>query len=125
AGGRVHVESAWLNAVSVEAGDASARIAALPCVRKIEPVRGGRRLTPKGAEEAPMGSRPPPVADDFYGLSHDQLNQINLLALHAQGFDGSGVRIGILDTGFKRTHAAFNAAGHPLQVIAEHDFVRG
>src|SRR5262249_43544285 len=38
---------------------------------------------------------------------------------------GAGVRIGILDTGFQRTHACFNNPSHPLQVIAEYDFVMG
>jgi subtilisin family serine protease len=31
--------------------------------------------------------------------------------------------IGVLDTGFNRVHEAFNQPGHPLQVIAEWDFI--
>ena len=34
-----------------------------------------------------------------------------------------GVIVGILDTGFKREHDAFNEPGHPVDVIAEWDFV--
>lgn len=123
-GARVHVESPWLNAVSIAATPAQiARIAALPFVRSVEPVRAGRRLAP-GAREGADSVVTAGHADDFYGLSHDQLNQINLIALHMQGYTGAGVRIGILDSGFRRTHPAFNDPTHPLQVIAEHDFVR-
>jgi subtilisin family serine protease len=122
-GATLLIESPWLNAVSVRPTPAQARaIAALPFVRRIDPVLGGRRLTPPGAEERPTPV-PPPAGDDFYGLASEQLNQIALPALHSQGFTGTGIRIGILDTGFKRTHAAFNQPGHVLQVIAEHDFV--
>jgi len=121
-GARVHVESRWLNAVSVYATAAQARaIAALPYVTSVEPVRAGHK--PKGPAEVPVGSYGPGHGDDPYGLAHDQLDQINLIALHSQGFTGTGVRVGILDTGFKRTHAAFNFPGHVLQVIAEWDFI--
>jgi serine protease AprX len=58
-----------------------------------------------------------------YGNSTAQLNQINLLALHNQGYSASGIIVGILDTGFQRTHAAFNNPLHALSVIAEWDFV--
>ncbi|MBL9032240.1 MAG: S8 family serine peptidase [Phycisphaerae bacterium] len=119
-GARAHVRSRWLNAVSVRATPSQlAAISRLPFVDRVEPVLGGR-----GLGERPQGALSPTGADDFYGLSSQQLGQINLLALHAQGFTGAGVRVGILDTGFKRTHAAFNHPGHPLQVVAEHDFVR-
>jgi subtilisin family serine protease len=119
-GAAIHVRSPWLNAVSVVAmpGQAAA-LAALPCVRLVEPVRAGR--IPRDETPTPVAA---PPTDDFYGLSHDQLDQINLIALHARGNTGAGVRVGILDTGFKRTHPAFNWPGHVLQVIAEHDFVR-
>ena len=123
-GASIRVESSWLNAVSAVVTPAQAKsIAALPFVRSIEPVRGGRRFTPAGAEETPTSWYTAGNGDEFYGLSRAQLDQINLVSLHNQGFTGAGVRVGILDTGFKRTHAAFNYPGHTLQVIAEHDFV--
>ena len=58
-----------------------------------------------------------------YGRSYEQLAQINLIALHEQGYTGQGVIVGILDTGFERSHEAFNYLAHPLNVIAEYDFV--
>ncbi|GAG00104.1 unnamed protein product, partial [marine sediment metagenome] len=47
-----------------------------------------------------------------------------LIALHEAGFTGAGVVIGVLDTGFRKTHEVFNHPDHPLQVVAEWDFVQ-
>ena len=58
-----------------------------------------------------------------YGRATAQLTQINLVALHEAGYTGEGVVVGILDTGFRRDHDAFNQPGHEVQVIAEYDFV--
>jgi hypothetical protein len=122
-GARVHVESRWLNAVSVWADRSQAsRIAAMPFVTRVEPVRAGRRVESIGPEPAD-GASPPVPRGAIHGLAQEQLAQVSLTGLHALGFDGDGVRIGVLDTGFKRTHEAFNVAGHPLVVVAEHDFI--
>jgi subtilisin family serine protease len=123
-GAKVHIETSWLNAASVYATAAQAQaIAALPFVTQVAPVIGGRRPVSAEAPETPEGRVSGPPTDDFYGLAHDQLAQINLINLHAQGYTGAGVRVGILDTGFRRSHVAFTNASHPLQVIAEHDYV--
>ncbi|MHC4082552.1 MAG: S8 family serine peptidase, partial [Planctomycetota bacterium] len=117
------VVSRWLNAVSVRISAAQAKaIAELPFVERIEPVRRGRRIEPRVEDEAPQAAA---AAGTFYGLSQEQLAQINLITLHDQGFTGDGVVVGVLDTGFKRTHLAFNQLDHPLHVIAEWDFVSG
>jgi len=130
-GATVHVTSTWLNAVSVYATIEQARaIASLPCVSRIEPVRGGVRrealpvdsFTPQGAD-APEREPAPRGALPLEGIAFNQLAQIGVTSLHASGFTGQGVIVGILDTGFKRTHAAFNQPGHVLHVVAEHDFV--
>ncbi len=123
-GAHVRVTSKWVNAVSVEAtADQLAAIRGLPFVRGTQPVARSRRPEPLGGispldsagrDENPAG---------FYGRSEEQLTQINLIQLHEAGYTGQGIRIGILDTGFLRTHDAFNDPNHPLQVIAEHDFV--
>jgi subtilisin family serine protease len=121
-GARAHVTSRWLNAVSVRATPEQARrLAALPCVRSVEPVHAGKRreavLTP--ADSAPGFRGPPPIQ----GLAFPQLQLMNLVPLQDAGFTGNGVVVGVLDTGFKRTHQVFNQPGHILQVVAEHDFV--
>ncbi|UCE58998.1 MAG: S8 family serine peptidase [Phycisphaerales bacterium] len=60
-----------------------------------------------------------------YGRSSDQLTEINLPALHDFGFTGTGVVIGVLDSGFVTTHEAFTDPAHPLDVVAAWDFVDG
>lgn len=121
-GASPRVESRWLNAISVNATpEQLAAIRALPFVTKVEPVRGGRR---SGFVESERPAASPPYTNrDFYGNTSPQLTQINLPALHAAGATGQGVIIGVLDTGFRRDHNAFNTPGHVLNVIAEHDFV--
>jgi hypothetical protein len=51
------------------------------------------------------------------------LAEINLVGVHDLGFTGSNVLIGVMDGGFNRIHTAFHDPAHPLNVIAEWDFV--
>lgn len=127
-GARVHVVSRWLNGVSVSATrEQVERIQRLPFVRSLELVRRGGRLEPReGAttlveQDKSLGSSP----TSFYGVAEAQLTQINLIALHDLGFTGAGVVIGALDSGFHRVHPSYNDPSHPLDVIAEYDFVDG
>jgi len=118
-GARLRTTSRWLNAASLWASpDQLDAIRALPHVARIEPVRAGRRATPPAP--TPAGDRP---ARDFYGWASGQLAEINLSALHAQGHTGQGVIIGILDTGFRTSHLAFNEPGHGLDIVAAYDFI--
>ncbi len=116
-GARLRAGSRWVNAVSVEATPEQIEaIAALPCVRALQPIR-------TGPKPAVTPSKPGPTPDGFYGASAEQLTQIDLISVHQQGFTADGVIVGILDTGFIRTHQAFNHATHPLVVVAERDFI--
>ncbi len=126
-GASLRARSRWLNAASVEAGAAQvARIAALPFVAAIEPVRSGcpQEAVPvrPSRDAAP---RPQAEGPGFYGSALDQLDQVGITDMHAAGFTGAGVVIGVLDTGFLRSHDAYNAPGHALDVAAEWDFVDG
>lgn len=114
--------SRWLNAVSVE-GDAGAVAGAalLPRVVRVEPVRQGIRR----GESVPQRIDDAPGISTDYGASTAQIQQIGLHSVHNLGFTGRGVIVGILDTGFVRTHQSFNQPGHVLNVVASHDFVNG
>jgi subtilisin family serine protease len=123
-GARVVTTSRWLNAVSVAATPAeSALIAALPCVDRV--ARVGARVSadpPAPGSALPNGGAalPPPAVHALgYGRSLAQLAQINVPALHDSGASGAGVVVGLLDTGFERTHGAFASTA----ILAERDFV--
>lgn len=128
-GASIHVASKWVNGVSVIATRQQLEcVERLPFVRIIQPVRQAQRIEPVEVDEGPFV--PPTNADAGavslvldYGESLAQLQQINLVALHNAGYTASGVIVGILDTGFERSHVAFNEPTHPLTVVAEHDFV--
>ncbi|MCP3979766.1 MAG: S8 family serine peptidase [bacterium] len=123
-GARVRIRSRWVNAVSAEATRPQIdAIAALSAVVKVQPVARSRRpeLVEAQAEQSAQPTAGSPALD--YGRSTAQLTQINLIALHEAGYTGEGVIVGILDTGFRRDHAAFNQPGHEVDVVAEYDFV--
>jgi subtilisin family serine protease len=126
-GVKVRQTSRWLNAISVDATpDQLAAIGGLPFVGRTRPV--ARSATPAAVAASPLADAPlspaaPQAPLGFYGNAGGQLSQINLVALHNAGYTGAGVTVGVLDTGFKRTHEAFNYAGHPVNVLDEWDFV--
>lgn len=127
-GARLHVTSNWLNAVSVYANtEQSERIAQLPCVAGLQPVARRARSpipeTPGTTIEPPTGEGDGDPRSINYGNSQSQLAQMNLIAVHDAGYTGAGIIIGMLDSGFNRTHVAFNEPGHVLTVVAEWDFV--
>lgn len=54
-----------------------------------------------------------------YGASLRQLEMINVPRLHADGYDGYGVKVMVMDSGFKLSHRAF---AH-INVADKYDFV--
>jgi subtilisin family serine protease len=123
-GGTVRARSRWLNAVSIQLNRRQLEhVAHLPFVASIEPVRRGRLIDPVDKPMTTPLKVSASAGVSFYGNSEAQILQINLAALHDAGFTGAGVVVGILDTGFKRTHDAFNDVMHPLDVVMEWDFI--
>jgi len=118
-GATVVVRSRWLNAISVYADpDQAARIAALPFVRDMRPVAHGSVPLPEMLPVEP-GSQPTRGTRLNYGSSFGQLDQIQVTDLHSAGFDGSGVVIAMLDSGFDTSHQVY----HYLNIIGERDFI--
>jgi len=120
---RIRHKSRWLNAVSAEVyGFAMHRIADLDCVKRIDRVRSFYFREPDPAQT--RSTEKPALTTELhaldYGASFNQVNQINIPALHDRGYSGKGVLICMLDTGFKNfTHQALEH----LDIQATWDFV--
>lgn len=107
---RVRVKSRWLNAVSAWVKpEALDQIAVLPFVKKLTPVAQYiRRHIPEDEQPRRQGFNKPSGALQLdYGSSFRQLDQIGVVELQEIGYTGEGVRILMLDTGFKLSHRAF------------------
>lgn len=117
--------SKWVNGVSViGTSEQLARVADLGFVKQIQPVRRGRTIDVFDVKPVDFDRTTGGVAGALdYGIAFNQLQQIAVPDLHALGYTGAGVIIGVLDTGFQRSHVAFNEPGHPINVIAEYDFI--
>jgi subtilisin family serine protease len=120
--------SRWLNAASfyVEPKKIES-IAGLPFVKFVDLVKK-YKVIPEPIEEANLKlpeSRPQTAEAHAlnYGPSFDQLNQLDVPALHDKGFNGNGIIIGMFDTGFRKDHPAFASAYAENRVIAEYDFI--
>ena len=107
---RVRYRSDWLQAVSVEvAPDRIPELAALPGVVEIRSV---------GRLGVPLHSSTLKV-DSTYGGLWESLEALGIPQAHAMGFQGVGVRIGILDGTFMDGHATLKAR----PPLAMRDFV--
>jgi len=118
-GAEIVTRSRWLNGVSVLADAAQARsLSGLPFVREVRPVARGTKPLPKlvPAPARRVGAR---AGRLDYGESLGQLQQIQVTQLHDEGFDGSGVLIAMLDTGFDTDHQVYRH----LDIVAERDFI--
>ena len=117
-GVKVRAVSRWLNAASVEA-DASqvAALEAMPFVIRLEPVAVYRRPSDHQTLAGLEAKALPPTD---YGYADEQIKLMRIHELHQRGYNGSGVRLCLIDTGFDREHEALRRA----RIIAERDFQR-
>jgi len=121
-GAKLRHPSRWLNATSFEVSiDKLEQISLLPFVKSIKPVRTFIR---KPLKEEPQPQLKPLESID-YGPSYDQLQQINVPAVHTLGYRGQGVLVCMLDTGYRKDHKAFKSAYLEGRVLAEYDFING
>ncbi|MDH3939137.1 MAG: hypothetical protein OEV68_17600, partial [candidate division Zixibacteria bacterium] len=125
-GGTVRRVSRWLNAASYEIpADQLDAVALLPFVARIKPLATYKR-TPLPTESGRLEDSPgQSLGFDAinYGISENQLIQINVPPVHEKGFSGSGVTLAIFDTGFRTSHEAFTAHYNAGHVLAEWDFI--
>ncbi len=132
-GASPEIISRWLNGVSVMATEEQLqKIEDLECVQWVGDIH--QHLKNRSQHSDPAYTQqlidPGAFPRDFdsyeagvYGLSASQIKQINLHAVHEQGFTGKGVVIAILDTGFDLDHKAFNNPDKPLKVFKQWDLV--
>lgn len=134
-GARILNESRWLNAVSVMATDSNIdELKVLPFVSKLTPVA---RLTPTWNQDvinpgksavlfhSDNDAPPAQIALQSYGQSAAQLEFHRIDEVHALGYDGSGVIVGIMDGGFDVNHEVFTHLKADGRILAERDFVDG
>lgn len=114
-GGILVRQSRWLNAASFWVRrDDLPDISGSAAVFKITPVAGfgpSRTLETVTAAEDTL----------VYGMAYHQLKMFNIDKLHEKTVYGSGVIVGVMDTGLKLRHNALNA----VKVIGQYDFFGG
>lgn len=114
---KIRTKSRWFNFVSAEiSSDKAVEIAKNSFVKYID-------ILPKVKKDLSIKSEQPSESskDAFYNLTYNQVNQINIPAVHALGYKGQGARLMIVDTGFNKDHQVFDS----LTVVDEYDFIYG
>lgn len=124
-GATIRSTSRWFNAVSAELTAEQLNIVrSMPFVAAIEPVGVSVRKHPDASPPVPWASlrqQENTIALD-YGPSFTQLDNINVVDVHKQGINGSGVIIGMIDDGFNnhKTHPGLKNSN----ILAEYDFIQ-
>jgi PKD repeat protein len=125
-GGRLRRVSKWLNAASFEI-DISLldNISDLPFVNEIKPVAFFYREKGIDSRLEPKSPRFTPAEKDIldYGSSWTQIFMINAYLLHMMGYNGQGVIVAMLDTGYRKSHQAFALADSTGRILDEYDFI--
>lgn len=126
----------WLNGLTIQTSSQQVlnAIAALPYVLSIktltdEPLKHAikKKLFDEAVEifEADAVDSPKGSAGLYdYGSGFNQINQINGIPLHANGYRGEGMVIALLDGGFTNvdTHIAFDSIRTNGQILGTKDF---
>ncbi len=131
AGTNVWYTSRWLNAALVEATPQQLdQLRQLPFVAGVEAntalnVNRGERNLLRGTKAA---SDPVPLEDAAnlnYGFSQPQVALIGADSMHARGFRGEGMLIGVLDNGFVNVNrlSLFKPLFDENRVVSTYDFV--
>ena len=128
-GATVLYTSKWFNCAVVSAPNIN-QIEALSCVSHVVTVKpfGKKNGTSNNKfelfDETYTPSVRPPVRSE-YGEAHNQIAQLNGIAVHEKGYKGSGVLIAVLDSGFDKVNIinAFSPLFQENRILATRDFV--
>lgn len=103
-GGIIVAKSKWNNTVAVHCTDSLMRqqLAQLPFVEDIALVwKSKRRRIEMPADSSVFFKiMEPPIDSLYYGYAYDNIRIVNGDSLHAKGFKGEGMTIGVIDAGF-------------------------
>jgi hypothetical protein len=114
----IYTQSRFLNAVSAEIQNQEelARVQGLPFVLSVQPVGSRQARTPiEAIQDAGLAK----LSDFHYGNSLVQNEMLGVTTLHEYGYDGNGLLLAIFDTGFNRSHPAFDL----MDILEVYDFV--
>ena len=129
----VTLVSRWFNAVACRATAAQvAALRLLPGVAAVQawPLREARTAavspSPASSPYHLTTSSPRPISANDYLLARRQTAHLDGPALRAAGLDGRGLRIAVLDVGFRGVpeHPAFKELVAGQRIVATHDFLR-
>ena len=106
--------SNWLNAISINLPlNLIEEISKKSFIDKIEKVNSGKRREIISIQNHNTSTR------NDYGPSYNQLEQINVIQAHENGYTGEGIKILVLDTGFYTEHESINENN----ILDEWDFI--
>ncbi len=120
--------SRWFNMVSVDiTKDQIRAISGLKFIQKVTRQKGFYKDV--GVDELNNEDEiyTSPSLEDYYGLAKNQIEMINGIGLHDQGYKGQGMLIGVLDAGFYHADSlpVFSTAWNDNRITIGPDFVRG
>lgn len=127
-----YATSRWLNMVAVRLTSAQLdEAAALPFVSALRLVEQGRRAPEPAATPQSPGAQPEcatcvtRTSTYDYGMNATPVQQLNVPAVHDQGWNGAGVVIAMLDDGFNYYNRHEALVGIDVPPGFERDFVDG
>lgn len=108
-------ESLWFNAITLRiTKDEMKKISELDFVRSIDLVHTFKK---EYVETPSFDSLQNP--NYIYGMSRQQLNQMNIINLHQAGFTGLNRTVLVIDSGFRLTHSCFSK----VKILDTFDFI--
>lgn len=117
-GFKIEKKSRWLNAVSLYCNNEGiSKLQSLNFITKIEPVKSWI------VEKSKINQSHKTAIN--YGNSDTQNTMLNIQYLHDKGYKGSGILVGVFDSGFINAdvHRAFSHIFNSNRVLATYNFV--